>query len=77
MSLSAPRRTVSEYRGIVPIKDIIEKASGGGFVNFSLGGVLVENTVEAKGLILYFWSIRNDGFGKLLDRVVFWRVEYS
>jgi hypothetical protein len=74
--LSATSCTIGEDSGIVAIEDIVEKGASCGFVYLSLRGILVENAIESKCLVLYSLAVGNDAPGELLDRVVLGRIEY-
>lgn len=74
--LSTPGRSVSKDSCIVSVKDAIEEASCGRFVNFSLAGILIENPVECESLIFHTFTVGNNTPGEFVYGVVFRGVEY-
>lgn len=71
-------RTICKYRGIVAVENIIEKASGSRLIDLSLRGVLIEDSVKGKGLVLDTrLSVGDDAPREFLNGVIFGGVEHS
>ena len=68
--------TVGEYRGVVAVKDAVEELLRCALVHFRLRGVVIEDAVEGKDLVLDLLAGGDDGSGEFLDRVVFWRIKH-
>lgn len=77
MRLSTSCRAICENSSVVSVQYAVEKCFGGSLVNVSLGRILVKDGVEAKGLVFDSPALRKDCPGKLLDWIVFRRIEYS
>lgn len=75
MCLSAARSTVGENRCIVAVENTVKKTAGCIFVDLSLRGILVEDTIEGECLVLDAFALGDDTPGELLDRVVLGRIE--
>lgn len=77
MCLSASRRAISEDGGVVAVEHAVEEGFGGAFVDVGLGDVVVEDAVEAEGLVFGAFAGGVKGAGEALDGVVFGGVEDS
>lgn len=78
MCFSTSGRTVSKYRGIVTVENVIKKTSGSRFVDLSLRGALVEDSIKGKGLVLNTrLSVWDDAPRELLNGVIFGGIEDS
>lgn len=75
--LSATRRAISKYCCIVSIQYAVKERFRSRLVYIALRSVLVENSIECKGLVLYSLALRKDCPRKALYGVVFGWVEHS
>jgi hypothetical protein len=77
MCLAASSSSVCENSGVVSIEYVVQQTACRSFVDVVLCGVLVENSVKSKCLVLDPFALRQHILGEALDGVVLWRVEYS
>jgi len=74
--LTTTGSTIGEDSSVVAVENIVEERPGSRFVDLALRGILVKNAIEGECLVLDAFSVGHNTPGKLLDRVVFWRIEY-
>lgn len=76
MSLAAASGSIRKDSRIVSLQHAVKETFCSRFVHIGLRGVLVEHTVERKGLVLHPLSLRHDRSCELLDGIVFRGIEY-